>query len=192
MRVDERRDLENRMIAEGRLPPGQSATLKFPVLHYGPVPRTDLSTWDLRVFGLVNEEKSWNWQEFTALPTKTISTDIHCVTRWSKFDTLWEGVPFRDIVDMVGVKPEAKFVIAHCEYGYTTNMPLDAMLDDDVMLAYNSMASRLNPITATRCERWFPSATSGRAPNGCAASNLQRMIASASGSRLAITMTPTH
>jgi DMSO/TMAO reductase YedYZ molybdopterin-dependent catalytic subunit len=145
MRVDERRDLENRMIAEGRLPPGQSATLKFPVLHYGPVPRTDLSTWDLRVFGLVNEEKSWNWQEFTALPAKTISTDIHCVTRWSKFDTLWEGVAFRDLVDMVGVKPEAKFVIAHCEYGYTTNMPLEAMLDDDVMLAYRFDGKLLEP-----------------------------------------------
>jgi len=145
MRVDERRDLEARMLAEGRLPPGQSTTLKFPVLHYGPVPRADLTTWNLRAFGLVNEEKTWNWQEFTALPTKTITADIHCVTRWSKFDTVWEGVSFRDLVDMVGVKPEARFVIAHCEYGYTTNMPLDAMLDDDVMLAYKFDGKPLDP-----------------------------------------------
>ncbi len=145
MLFDERRDLENRMLAEGRLPPGQSTTLKFPVLHYGPVPRTDLATWNLRAFGLVNEEKVWTWEAFTALPTHTITTDIHCVTRWSKFDTLWEGVLFRDIVEMVGVKPEAKYVIAHCEYGYTTNMPLDAMLDDDVMLAYKFDGKPLDP-----------------------------------------------
>ena len=145
MLFDERRDLEKRMLAEGRLPPGQSATLKFPVLQYGPVPRADLAAWTLRAFGLVNEEKVWNWQEFTALPTQTITTDIHCVTRWSKFDTLWEGVPFRDIVDMVGVKPEAMFVIAHCEYGYTTNLPLNVMLDDDVMLAYKFDGKPLEP-----------------------------------------------
>src|SRR5262249_35863825 len=119
---DERRELEKRMIAEGRLPPGQSTTLKFPVLHYGPIPRTDLSTWTMRVFGLVNEEKQWTWEEFMALPTKQVTVDIHCVTRWSKFDTLWEGVSFRHIVEAVGVKPEAKFVIAHCEYGYTTSL----------------------------------------------------------------------
>jgi len=142
---DERRELEKRMIAEGRLPPGQSTTLKFPVLHYGPIPRTDLSTWTMRVFGLVNEEKQWTWDEFTALPTKQVTVDIHCVTRWSKFDTLWEGVPFRDVAEMVGVKPEAKFVIAHCEYGYTTSLPLEEMMDDDVLLAYKFDGKPLEP-----------------------------------------------
>jgi DMSO/TMAO reductase YedYZ molybdopterin-dependent catalytic subunit len=142
---DERKQLEKRVIEEGRLPPGQSVTLKFPVLQYGPVPRTDLSTWTLRAFGLVNEEKTWNWEEFTSLPTTTITTDIHCVTRWSKFDTVWEGVSFRHLVEMIGVKPEAKFVIAHCEYGYTTNVPLEAMLDDDVMLAYKFDGKPLEP-----------------------------------------------
>jgi DMSO/TMAO reductase YedYZ molybdopterin-dependent catalytic subunit len=132
----QRRDVEKRMIEAGRLPPGQSATLKFPVLHYGPVPKADLSAWTFRAFGLVEEEKSWTWDEFTALPTKTVACDIHCVTRWSKFDTAWEGVPFREIVDRVGVKPEARFVIMHAEYGYTANLPLDVMLDDDVLLAY--------------------------------------------------------
>jgi DMSO/TMAO reductase YedYZ molybdopterin-dependent catalytic subunit len=142
---DERKQLEKRVIEEGRLPPGQSVTLKFPVLQYGPVPRTDLSTWTLRAFGLVNEEKTWTWEEFTSLPTTTITTDIHCVTRWSKFDTVWEGVSFRHLVELIGVKPEAKFVIAHCEYGYTTNVPLDAMVDDDVMLAYKFDGKPLEP-----------------------------------------------
>jgi DMSO/TMAO reductase YedYZ molybdopterin-dependent catalytic subunit len=131
-----RRDVEKQMIEAGRLPPGQSATLKFPVLHYGPVPKVDLSTWTFRAFGLVEEEKSWTWDEFTALPTRALTCDIHCVTRWSKFDTVWEGVPFRELVDMVGVKPEAGYVIMHAEYGYTANLPLDVMLDDDVLLAY--------------------------------------------------------
>jgi DMSO/TMAO reductase YedYZ molybdopterin-dependent catalytic subunit len=142
---DERKQLEKRVIEEGRLPPGQSVTLKFPVLQYGPVPRTDLNTWTLRAFGLVNEEKTWTWEEFTSLPTTTITTDIHCVTRWSKFDTVWEGVSFRHLVELIGVKPEAKFVIAHCEYGYTTNVPLEAMLDDDVMLAYKFDGKPLEP-----------------------------------------------
>jgi len=141
----ERIELEKRMKAEGRLPPGQSATLKFPVLHYGPVPPFDPQTWTLRVFGLVNEEKVWTWEEFLKLPTKTITCDIHCVTRWSKFDTVWEGVPFRYIAEVVGVKPEAKFVIAHCEYGFTTNLPLEAMLDDDVLLAYKYDGQFLEP-----------------------------------------------
>jgi DMSO/TMAO reductase YedYZ molybdopterin-dependent catalytic subunit len=131
-----RRDVEKQMIEAGRLPPGQSATLKFPVLHYGPVPKVDLSTWTFRAFGLVEEEKLWTWDEFTALPTKTLTCDIHCVTRWSKFDTIWEGVPFREFVDMVGVKPEAQYVIMHADYGYTANLPLEVMLDDDVLLAY--------------------------------------------------------
>lgn len=141
----ERAELEKRMKAEGRLPPGQSATLKFPVLHYGPVPPFDPQTWTLRVFGLVNEEKVWTWEEFLKLPTKTITCDIHCVTRWSKFDTVWEGVPFRYVAEVVGVKPEAKFVIAHCEYGFTTNLPLEAMLDDDVLLAYKYDGQFLEP-----------------------------------------------
>jgi DMSO/TMAO reductase YedYZ molybdopterin-dependent catalytic subunit len=140
-----RRDQEKQLIEEGRLPPGQSLTLKFPVLHYGPTPRADLSAWTLRAFGLVAEEKIWRWEEFLKLPTKTITTDIHCVTRWSKFDTLWEGVPFRDFVEVVGVKPEAKFVIAHCEYGFTANLPLEIMLDDDVLLAYKYNGQLLEP-----------------------------------------------
>ena len=140
-----RQKLEEKMHKDGRMPPGQSATVKFPVLHYGPVPKYDMSKWTLRVFGLVEQEKSWSWDAFTQLPTIKLTTDIHCVTRWSMFDTVWEGVRFRDIVELAGVKPEAKYVIAHCYYGYTTNVPLDVMMDDDVLLAYRFDNKPLEP-----------------------------------------------
>jgi DMSO/TMAO reductase YedYZ molybdopterin-dependent catalytic subunit len=141
----DRRDLEKRVQAEQRLPPGQSATLKFPVLHYGPIPTFDAGTWTLRAYGLVEREATWTWEEFLKLPTRQVACDIHCVTRWSKFDTVWEGVPFRELVNLVGVRPEAAYVIAHCEYGYTTNLPLEAMLDDDVLLAYRYDGQFLEP-----------------------------------------------
>lgn len=133
---NKRRELEKQVAQEGRLPPGQSVTVKFPVLHYGPVPAYDMSTWTLRAFGLVDSESTWSWEEFQKLPIRSLTCDIHCVTRWSKFDTRWEGVPFRDFVQLVGVKPEAQFVIVHCAYGFTTSLPLEIMLDDDVLLAY--------------------------------------------------------
>jgi DMSO/TMAO reductase YedYZ molybdopterin-dependent catalytic subunit len=145
MFADKRRRLERKMKEEGRLPPGQSLTLKFPVLHYGSEPETDLKAWTLRTFGLVEEEKVWSWEEFLELPSKKATCDIHCVTRWSKFDTVWEGLPFKTLVDLTGVKPEAKFVIAHCEHGYTTNVPLEVMLDDDVLLAYKYDGAFLEP-----------------------------------------------
>ncbi len=140
-----RRQEEERIKSEGRLPPGQSLTQKFPVLTYGPNPPFIEATWDLRVFGEVENEMRWTWKEFTALPTTKITTDIHCVTRWSKFDTKWEGVLFRDFIKLFGVKPTAKFVIAHCDYGYTTNTPLEIMMGDDVLLAYKYDDKPLEP-----------------------------------------------
>ncbi len=131
-----RKKEEEKIKSEGRLPPGQSLTQKFPVLHYGPTPGFDAATWDLRVFGEIETPMRWDWQQFQALPTVQQTVDIHCVTRWSKFDTVWEGVRFSEFVKLFGVKPSAKYVIAHCEHGYTTNMPLEDMMDDDVMLAY--------------------------------------------------------
>lgn len=130
-----RRDQEKEMRASGRLPDGQSLTEKFPVLTYGPTPTFNADTWDLRVFGEVEAEKRWTWDQFLQLPRQTITTDIHCVTRWSKFDTTWEGVMFKDFVKELKLTSQARYVIAHCDYGYTTNMSLDDMLDDDVMLA---------------------------------------------------------
>lgn len=133
------------MRQEGRLPPGQSLTLDFPVLHYGGMPRFNEATWDLRVFGEVEKEMRWNWKDFQALPTIKQTCDIHCVTRWSKFDTVWEGVRFSDFVKLFGVKPMARHVIAHCDGGYTTNVPLNVMMDDDVMLAYKFDGQYLDP-----------------------------------------------
>ncbi|NDJ53801.1 MAG: sulfite oxidase-like oxidoreductase [Chloroflexi bacterium] len=131
-----RRKLEDEMKSAGRLPPGQSLTLRFPVLHYGPTARLDKETWSLRVFGLVGEEKVFTFHDLEALPTTKVVADIHCVTRWSKFDTAWEGVLFRDFLEQLDVQPEAKYVIAHAAHGFTTNLPLEVMLDDDVLIAY--------------------------------------------------------
>jgi len=132
-----RREQEKLARAAGRLPPGQSLTRKLPVLHYGPTPHyPDLSQWDLRVFGLVEEEKSFSFGEVLAMPKTQITTDVHCVTRWTKLDTIWEGVLFRDFLKYVSVKPDAKYVLAHCEHGFSANLPLAAMLEDDVLLAY--------------------------------------------------------
>jgi DMSO/TMAO reductase YedYZ molybdopterin-dependent catalytic subunit len=132
-----RREQEEAVRSQNRLPPGQSLTQKFPVLHYGPTPVTDLATWDFRVFGLVEEEKVWSWEAFNQLPRKKLVMDIHCVTRWSKFDTEWEGVSLKTLLDegIIQPKPEANFVIQHCEYGYTTNLPLEAMLQENVLMA---------------------------------------------------------
>ena len=93
----DRRKEEERVRNEGRLPPGQSLTLKFPVLHYGPVPRFNPAAWDFRVWGEVEEEKRWSWDEFNKLPRAQLKMDIHCVTRRSKFDTVWEGISVRTL-----------------------------------------------------------------------------------------------
>jgi DMSO/TMAO reductase YedYZ molybdopterin-dependent catalytic subunit len=140
-----RRKLEQIMKEEGRLPPGQSLTLKFPVLHYGSIPNPDLSTWTLRTYGHVQREMEWSWDEFLQLPMQELVCDIHCVTRWSMFDTKWEGLPFRTLAQLAGVTTEARFVIAHCEGGYTTNLPLEVMLEDDVLLAYKFDGKPLDP-----------------------------------------------
>lgn len=118
-----------------RIPPGQYRTEKFPVLHYGSVPRTDLATWDFKVFGLVDSPFTLTWEQFRALPRKTVATDIHCVTRWSKLDTTWEGVPIQEILSLAQLRPTVSHVVAHAEQGYTANLPLDVLDDDDVLLA---------------------------------------------------------
>ncbi len=131
---------------EAQLPPGQVLTRRLPVLHYGPTPSCqEMSQWNLRVFGLVEEEKSFSYPEILAMPGTEIVTDIHCVTRWSILGTTWEGVLFRDFLDHIDLKPEAKFVIAHCEYEFSANLPLEVMLDDDVLLAYRYDGKPLEP-----------------------------------------------
>ena len=118
-----------------RIPPGQYQTTKFPVLHYGSVPRTDLATWDFKVWGEVGSPLTLTWEQFKALPRKTVNTDIHCVTRWSKLDTTWEGVPIQEILRLADVRPAASHVLAHSEQGYPANVPLSVLDDDDVLLA---------------------------------------------------------
>jgi len=119
-----------------RVPPGQSLTRKFPVLTAGPIQRVSQSDWRLRLFGLVEEESELDWAALQALPQQTQTCDIHCVTRWSKLDTTWTGVPFRALHEISGALPEADHVMLHCYGGYTTNMRLDEMLEEDVMLAH--------------------------------------------------------
>lgn len=118
-----------------RIPPGQYRTEKFPVLHTGSVPNTDLAKWDFRVFGEVDAPFTLTWDQFKTLPRKTVETDIHCVTRWTKLDTVWQGVAIQEILTLAQVRPGATHVLAHSEHGYTTNMPLSVLDDDDVMLA---------------------------------------------------------
>ena len=130
----------------GRLPPGQYLTEKFPVLHYGGVPRFDPKSWDFKIWGLVENPIRLTWEEFLKLPTQRVVTDIHCVTRWSKFDTAWEGVPWSWVMENAKPKPEAKFIMAHCEFGFTANVPLDEMLsDENAMLAYRYDGKPLEP-----------------------------------------------
>jgi DMSO/TMAO reductase YedYZ molybdopterin-dependent catalytic subunit len=128
-----------------RLPPGQVKTDKWPVLHYGSVPSVDLATWDLTVDGLVERQLKWNWEEFQKLPRRKVHSDIHCVTRWSRYDNLWDGVAIRDVMALAGVKAEARFVIIHAEQGFTTNLPLSEMAQDDVLLADKHDGEALTP-----------------------------------------------
>jgi DMSO/TMAO reductase YedYZ molybdopterin-dependent catalytic subunit len=117
-----------------RVPPGQYVTRDFPVLSAGPTPHTPLARWSFSITG-GREPKSWTWDEFRALPTETLTRDIHCVTRWSKLDTTWEGVAIQTILEMAGVRPNATHVVSHAEQGYTANLPLSVLDDDDVLLA---------------------------------------------------------
>jgi DMSO/TMAO reductase YedYZ molybdopterin-dependent catalytic subunit len=118
-----------------RIPPGQYRTEKFPVLHYGSVPKVDLATWDFKVSGEVDSPFTLTWEQYRQLPRKTVHTDIHCVTRWTKLDTDWEGVPIQEILRLAQVRPTATHVLAHSEQGYTANLPLAVLDDDDVILA---------------------------------------------------------
>ena len=107
-----------------RLPPGQHLTSDFPVLSAGPTPRVDLGTWDLTVDGAVERPQRWAWEAFRALPFETPTVDIHCVTKWSKFDTTWEGVSVDALLGLAGPTGGAAYLVAHCDGGYTTNLPL--------------------------------------------------------------------
>jgi DMSO/TMAO reductase YedYZ molybdopterin-dependent catalytic subunit len=130
-----RHEREREMRAVGRLPPGQSLTLKWPVLHTGSVPRFDPQMWDFRVFGLVAELLRFTWQEFERLPQTEVLADMHCVTRWSRFDNRWGGVAATELMQRVNVKPAARAVMVHAERGYTSNLPLADFLRPTTLFA---------------------------------------------------------
>lgn len=142
-----RREKEDLLKQKGRVPPGQALTEKFPVLHYGPVPPFNEDDWTFRVWGAVEQERQWTWQEFQELPRRTVTMDIHCVTRWSKFDTQWEGVSVKDLIDHGYVKllPGAGHILQHCEYNFTVNVPLSVALADNFLLATHFDGRPLTP-----------------------------------------------
>lgn len=123
----------DRAVAD-RLPPGQYLTEKWPVLHYGGVPKVDLATWIFDVTGLVEAPLSLTYDEFKKLPRKTVKADVHCVTRWSLLDSTWEGVPVSEIMSRIKLQPSATHVMVRAEHGYTTNLPLDDFQRDQNML----------------------------------------------------------
>lgn len=130
---------------QNRLPPGQSLTQKWPVLHVGSIPQYNLSDWDFKIWGAVKQPKRFTWQEFSALPQVTQTCDMHCVTRWSKFDSTFEGISVSEVMNHVELLPEANYVLVHADPGYTTNLPLADFLDEDVMFPLKYEGQPLTP-----------------------------------------------
>jgi DMSO/TMAO reductase YedYZ molybdopterin-dependent catalytic subunit len=128
-----------------RLPPGQYLTEKWPVLHAGSVPAIDLATWDLKISGEVERPLTLTWEQLRELPSREVTVDIHCVTRWSRFDTTFKGVHWSEIAKLVVPKPSARFVVAHAEQGFTSNVPLAAIEDEQALIAYEADGEPLTP-----------------------------------------------
>jgi DMSO/TMAO reductase YedYZ molybdopterin-dependent catalytic subunit len=128
-----------------RVPPGQFVTQRWPILHDGSVPAFDPATWDLRVFGLVEHELRFTWQDLQTLPRVVVNGDMHCVTRWSKLDNTWEGISLREIIQRAGVSPDARFVMFHAEAGYSANLPIAAVDGGDALLAMKHNGAELTP-----------------------------------------------
>lgn len=129
-----------------RVPPGQTVTQGFPVLHYGDIPYyRDMGLWDLKLFGLVEQEHSISYKEFMALPRQEFRNDIHCVTTWSKLDNTWEGVAVATIMERVKLKPEAKYVMLHAEHGWSTNLPLEDFLRETSFFGIKHNGAILTP-----------------------------------------------
>jgi DMSO/TMAO reductase YedYZ molybdopterin-dependent catalytic subunit len=128
--------------APGRVPPGQYVTHDFPVLSAGPTPHTALASWTFSIEGGTSP-KRWTWQEFQALPTETVTVDIHCVTRWSKLDTVWTGVSLDVLLD--GIEHDAAYALAVCDGGYTTNLPVADLTGGQAWVAFNYDGGPLPP-----------------------------------------------
>ena len=128
-----------------RVPPGQRLVKGWPVLHYGPIPRFDEGEWTLELSGLVESPTTFGYAELKALGPAMVQADMHCVTGWTTLDNAWEGVPFRVLAERAKPKAEARWVITHCDYGYTSNLSLEAMMDDDVLVAWGHNGQPLAP-----------------------------------------------
>jgi DMSO/TMAO reductase YedYZ molybdopterin-dependent catalytic subunit len=129
--------------AGGRLPPGQYLERDFPVLSAGPTPRTPLTAWTFSITGEVDEPRRWTWDELRRLPTETVTRDIHCVTKWSKLDTVWEGVSVDTLLE--GIDTSAEYVLAFSDGGYTTNLPLEDLTDGKAWVAFAYGGAPLAP-----------------------------------------------
>ncbi|MCO4782182.1 MAG: sulfite oxidase-like oxidoreductase [Candidatus Cloacimonetes bacterium] len=132
-------------LKENRIPPNQKSVKKLPVLHYGPVPEFDESTWSLEICGVVKRSKTFSYQDILAMEKSEVFCDIHCVTTWSKLDTTWKGILVQDLMKQFEVLSTAKYVIIHAEFGFTTNMPIKDFLDSDVLLATELDGEQLSP-----------------------------------------------
>jgi len=128
-----------------RVPPGQRLVKTWPVLHFGPIQTFDEAEWRFEVGGLVEHPFTLTYAELKALGPVEVEADMHCVTGWSTLDNTWTGVPLRVLVEKAGVQPEAKWVIARCDYGYTSDLSLEAMIDDDVLVAWAHDGQDLSP-----------------------------------------------
>ena len=143
---NERKRLQRELRQSGRLPPGQSLTLKWPVLHAGAVPLFDPALWDFKVGGLVENPFRLDWDEFQTLHHTQVKADFHCVTGWSKFNNEWQGVPFSVIAERVRPKPEARFVMVLAENNYTTNVPLSDLMVGNVLFADHHFPEPLDAV----------------------------------------------
>jgi DMSO/TMAO reductase YedYZ molybdopterin-dependent catalytic subunit len=141
-----REQLANKGIDDARLPPGQYLTERFPVLHVGDVPTYAPGDWDLKIFGLVDKPFTINLDELKSMPAVTLLTDIHCVTKWSKFDTTWKGVRVRDLFERAGMQAGAAYIMGHAEHGYTANLPLADVLLDESLVVYEYEGEEIEPI----------------------------------------------
>jgi DMSO/TMAO reductase YedYZ molybdopterin-dependent catalytic subunit len=128
-----------------RLPPGQYFTEKWPVLHAGDVPHVDIAAWTLELTGEVEQPVTLSYEQLRDLPATEITTDIHCVTRWSRFDAQFRGVRWRELAKLCRPKPSAHFVIAHAEHGFTSNVPLEALEDENALIVYQADGEPLTP-----------------------------------------------
>ncbi len=135
------------MPEENQLPPGQSLSDDLPTQHVGSIPTFTPSTWDFRIWGVVAESIVWSWEQVLALPRITITIDLHCVTGWSKSGTEWQGISLKQLIDegLIKPDPEARYIVQHAAYGYTTNLPLEVALQNNFLLATHYQGEPLTP-----------------------------------------------